>query len=298
VIVNCARAGIIDEEALRKARSEKKIRFCNDVYPKDAPGKKTVADIADLMLPHLGASTFESNYNAARRAAEQLIDLWEKGITRYIVNLRIPPELDEKYQELVYHITRLARAWLGGKPVRQIEASFYGKLEPFSKWMLSPIVSALDPDFDFHSGEEDALAQLAQKGIDYTVRKPDNAKNYGESITLDLFCGSERLDRVSVRGTVTEGAFMISRIQDFHKLYFDPLGHALFFTYIDRPAVLGNITSVLGKHSINIHDVRAPHNSTQDLSMAVLKVDKPVSDEIVSEIREKIQAEIGFYVNL
>lgn len=85
-IVNCARAGIIDEDALRTVKQVKSIRFLNDVYPADCEGEKSVADIADLMMPHLGASTEESNRNAALRAAEQLIELDSKGNSDYIVN--------------------------------------------------------------------------------------------------------------------------------------------------------------------------------------------------------------------
>ena len=297
-IINCARAGIIHEEDLRKLKPVKKLKFCTDVYPKDAPGEKSVKDIADIMLPHIGASTFESNFNAAKRAAEELIDLWEKGITRYIVNSIVPAELDEKYQELTYHMTRLARAWIGNKPVRQVETSFYGKLEPFAQWMVSPIVSAVDPSFDIQSDPGEALSHLKEKGIDYILRKADNAKKYGESVTIELFCGNEKLDRISIRGTVTEGAMMISRIDDFNKLYFDPTGNNLFFKYMDRPAVLGKITSILGKASINIHDVRAPHNDKGDKSLAILKVDKPVDQNVVSEISKAIEAENAFYVNL
>ena len=69
MLVNCARAGIINEEDLRAVKAEKKIIYCNDVYPKDAAGEKSVADVADIMMPHLGANTFEANFNAAKRAA-------------------------------------------------------------------------------------------------------------------------------------------------------------------------------------------------------------------------------------
>ena len=64
----------------------KKLFFCNDVYPKDAAGPKSVADVADIMLPHLGANTYEANFNAARKSAEQIVDYFEKGITTAVVN--------------------------------------------------------------------------------------------------------------------------------------------------------------------------------------------------------------------
>ena len=52
-LVNCARAGVINEDDLRAAKAEKKIFYLNDVYPKDEAGEKSIADVADLMMPHL-----------------------------------------------------------------------------------------------------------------------------------------------------------------------------------------------------------------------------------------------------
>lgn len=85
-LINCARAGIVNEADLRALKAEKKIRFLNDVYPKDEEGPKSVADVADIMVPHLGASTREANFKAAELAAQELIDLDEKGINKAVVN--------------------------------------------------------------------------------------------------------------------------------------------------------------------------------------------------------------------
>jgi D-3-phosphoglycerate dehydrogenase / 2-oxoglutarate reductase len=85
-LVNCARAGIVNEADLRALKVEKKLRFLNDVYAKDEEGPKSVADIADIMVPHLGASTREANRKAAELAAQELIDLDDKGIHKAVVN--------------------------------------------------------------------------------------------------------------------------------------------------------------------------------------------------------------------
>ena len=86
LVVNCARAGIVDEDAIRAAKATKKFDYVNDVYPKDEAGEKSIADVADIMMPHLGASTKEANHTAARRAAEELIDLDVNGTSDCIVN--------------------------------------------------------------------------------------------------------------------------------------------------------------------------------------------------------------------
>ena len=87
-LINCARAGLIHEADLRAVKAERKIRFLNDVYAKDEEGPKSVADIADIMVPHLGASTREANFKAAELAAQELIDLDDKGIASAVVNRR------------------------------------------------------------------------------------------------------------------------------------------------------------------------------------------------------------------
>ena len=85
-LVNCARAGVINEDDLRAVKATQNIIYLNDVYPKDEAGEKSIADVADLMMPHLGANTFEANFNAARKSAEQIVDYFEKGVTTAVVN--------------------------------------------------------------------------------------------------------------------------------------------------------------------------------------------------------------------
>ena len=86
MLINCARAGIVDEDAIRAAKAENGLIFCNDVYKKDAEGDKSVKDIADVMLPHLGASTKEANFLAAKRAADQTVAYFANGDTSCVVN--------------------------------------------------------------------------------------------------------------------------------------------------------------------------------------------------------------------
>ncbi|MDH3345901.1 MAG: NAD(P)-binding domain-containing protein [Kiritimatiellaceae bacterium] len=292
-LVNCARAGIINENDLRAVKPEKGLRFLNDVYPKDAAGDKTVTDIADIMVPHLGASTQEANFNAASRSAEQLIDFDEKGVTSYIVNRDIPEGLDEAYAELAYTIAKLTRAMIGDDTqLSKIETSFYGSLDQFSSWLTIPVVCALSEEFDRSMDEKAAVCYLEEMGIDYDIRPADATKGYGDTITVDLVArvDEESLKRISVRGTVAEGRLMISRIGGFNGLYFEPKGHLALFTYCDRPGVLSEIAGAMASEGINIDDVRNPHDKSGERSIAILKVSQPVSDEVLKKIAGKIDA--------
>lgn len=287
-LVNCARAGIVDEDAIREAKGLKAIRFLNDVYPKDAEGPKTVADIADLMMPHLGASTVEANRNAAVRAAEELVDLDEKGVSPFVVNRDMPAGLDASYCDLAFTLARTARAILGAdKPLSRIEVSCYGMLEPYAKWLSLSLLNGIWDDINRGSDFKTVVADLEGRGVAFKVRQADATKKYENSMTVDLAAGPAT---VSVRGTVGEGVKMIARIDEFNHLYWTPTDNAVFFEYDDRPGVIGAIGDALHKADVNIEDMRNPHNPATGRSMALLSTNKPVAPELVAAIAKTISA--------
>jgi D-3-phosphoglycerate dehydrogenase len=300
-IVNCARAGVLDEAALRAVKAEKGLRFLNDVFPKDEPGPKSVVDLADIMVPHLGASTKEANAKAAQRSAEQLIEYDDKGVTSYIVNRDIPEGLDETYCVLANTLARVSRQMLGKDAnLKQIETSCYGQLKPFGDWLIVPVVAALWPDQDRSMDSKAAVKFLEGRGIEYRNRETDARKGFANSITVDLTgnLDASNLRQVSVRGTVAEGTIMISRINEFDKLYFEPTGHVVCFQYKDRPGVVGHIGAALAEAKLNIEDVRHSHHAPSDQSMAIFKLNKPASDELVQKVAKDIGAAIAFGATL
>lgn len=298
ILVNCARSGVLDEDALRKVKAEKKLRFLNDVYPEDKEGPKSVTDIADIMLPHLGASTVEANTNAARRAAEELIEYDDKGITSFVVNRDIPAGLDKDDCDLAYTITRLCRHLVGaGIQLKLIETSFYGALEPYAEWLLLSVARALCERVDASMDVKSCGICLKEMGLEVINRVPDPAKAYENSITIDITgsLGADQVRRASVRGTIAEGIMMISRVNDFDRLYFEPRGPAVFFLYEDRPGVLGQIGTALAAANINIEDVRNPHHPRMNQSLAIMRVNKPVPELVLKRISKSINALASYY---
>lgn len=293
-LINCARSGIVNEEDLRAVKAEKKIIFCNDVYPKDAAGPKSVADIADIMLPHLGANTHEANFVAAKRAAEQTIAYFEQGITNCVVNKALPDGLDGKYQKLAYVLTSLTNAYLGKENPTRVETSFYGDLAQYAKWMTPPIAAGIAAEFALDKAPSDAEHFLSDTGIELVNREVDNNKHYGEAMSIDLFVGGNLIYKAGARGTITENNLMISRLNDFDQLYLEPTGHHLFVEYKDEPGVIGRIAGILGEKNINIVDIRAPQDLKSGLSLTVVKTNVEVPDMLVQKIREAVKASKAF----
>jgi len=296
-LVNCARSGIIDEDALRRVKTEKNLRFLNDVYSVDEAGPKSVADIADLMMPHIGANTVEANRNAARSAAQQIIDLDKRGITSFIVNRDIPEGLDRSYCQLAHTLANVCRHMVGRtSALKIIETSFYGELTHFADWLLVPVVAGIWEDFEPGMDFRAARVFLDANGIEYVNRSIDDGKTYGNAITVDLTSelDSDVLRHISLRGTIAEGNLTVSRINEFDKLYFEPAGDMLMFLYDDRPGVIGAIGAKLAGAGINIEDMRNPHDTRTNRSLVIMKINKSLSESLVSEIRETIDAISAF----
>ncbi len=301
MIVNCARAGIVDEDALRAAKPVKKLHYITDVYPKDAEGPKSIADVADVMMPHLGASTKEANYTAAKRAAEELIELDERGLTSCIVNRDIPDGLDRSYCDLAYTIARLTRLLAGVQaPIREIETSFYGQLEPFGNWLIVPVLAGLCDGFDRLNDHKSAVNYLKESGIAYTNRQIPEDKNYTNSMTVDIMVekSPNELKRISVRGTVAEAHLMVARINEFDGLYFEPNGAILCCIYEDRPGVIAAISRRIADKGINIEDMRNPHDAKTGRSLVIVKLSETIDDETLTALKDEIQAEAALCLSL
>ena len=135
-------------------------------------------------------------------------------------------------------------------------------------------------------------SHLQEMGVEYFNRETDTSKGYESSITVDVTTSVDaaHFQRISVRGTVTEGNMMISRINDFDKLYFEPVGAAALFIYKDRPGVIGQIGNALAEAGINIEDMRNPHDPSGENSLAILRTNEQVDCTVTEDIAAKIEA--------
>lgn len=300
VLVNCSRYGVVDEEALAAVRATgKKIAYLTDVHPQDAAGDKPSAAVADLILPHLGANTKEANLAAARRSAEQLIAYFDEGDTSCVVNAEFPAGLSPAHLRLAMMLGTLARKAGGEQAIRRIDCTFYGDLRLFRKWFTPHILEGALPNAEKGLMPAAADQSLKEHGIVFRAREPKDDAPYGDSITLDFITeghGGEST-KTSVRGLVAEGVPMVSRLGNFNGLYFDLRGHSIFFRYADRPGVIARIASVLSEEGINIDNIVAPGDSVSKEALAILKTNKPVSDEVLKTISVSIEARMAFSVD-
>lgn len=300
MLINCSRYGVVDEDALRAAKQAgKKIIYCTDVHPKDAAAQQPSADVADLMLPHLGANTKEANKLAAMRAASQMQAYFESGDTSCVINAETPSNLNPAHLHLAEMLGRLCCCAGGSKPIRKIECTFYNNLRSFRKWFTPWILQGAVPGAEHGLMPAAAELSLREHGIVFKAREPMDDKFYDDALTLDLFMeeNGEQV-KTSVRGMLVDGTPVVSRINEFDHLYADLTGHTIVFRYADRPGVIASIGQMLATAGINIDNIVAPSHHASGDALALIKVNKPLSEELVKSIATVIEAKQAFALSL
>lgn len=301
MLVNCSRYGVVDEDALREARRNgQQFIYCTDVHPKDTAAMQPSADIATILLPHLGASTKEANKLAAMRSATQMVDYFTIGDTSCVINAERPADLNSAHLHLAEMLGKLCYNVGGCKPIRKIECTFYNNLRSYRKWFTPWILQGAVPSAERGLMPAAAETSMREHGIVFKAREPMDDKLYDDAITLDLFMEEENGEQriTSVRGVVIDGAPVVSRIDNFDHLYASLTGHSLILRYTDRPGVIATIGQILSTSGINIENMVAPRDPISGDSLAFIKTNVPVSEQQLMTINRAIAAKLAFALSL
>ncbi len=300
VLVNCARYGVVDEDALRRAKREgKNVVYCTDVHPKDAAGAQPSADVADVMLPHLGANTKEANKTAAMRAASQMAAYFAEGDTSCVVNAEMPTDLNPAHLKMAAMLGKLCYRAAGDGTIQRIECTFYNNLRGFRKWFTPWILQGAVPGAEQGLMPAAAETALREHGVTFVAREPLDDKLYDDSLRLELVAEKNgELRRACARGMVVDGVPVVSQIDEFDHLYAALGGHTLVLRYADHPGVIAAIGQELSAAGINIDNIVAPLDRASGDSLAVVKTNQGVGDELVAAIGEKVGAKWAFALSM
>ncbi len=316
-LINCARGGLIDEEALLHALNEGRIAgVALDVFSQEPIRdneilKLLLANERVVATPHLGASTEEAQVGVATDVAEQVVSVLRGGFPRAAVNapLILPETLQflQPYMQLVEKMGRLYTQLQPG-PLSRIELACSGDIANYD---LRPLKSALTKGLlesvsDAHVNMINAPALAKQWGLEIIEQKSSTPAEFANQITLRVLdsngytssfagkpgSGDEHVDALG--GTVMHGTPRIVRIGRYWTEVV-PEGYILFCRNYDQPGMIGRVGTVLGKANVNIRHMdvgpseRVPHarNPQQPATALMLvSVDAPIPDWALTEIGE------------
>ena len=299
-IINCARGGIVDEQALFRALESGRVAGAAlDVYQQEPPSPDNeLLKLPNVVLtPHLGASSTQSQTNVALMIARQILDFLLFGKIRNAVNVpgralkdieKIQPYLDLA-EQLGKFMVQLHR-----DEIRTVRIEYFGELATYDVTLLSSSVlnGILKPGF--MEGEVNVInAPLLaeQRGIEVSEQKSTTSRTYSSLISVSL---SSAQKTSSVSGTLfgTRQPRIVS-INDYQTDCI-PEGNILLVANYDRPGVIGHIGATLGKHDINIANMSLSRNRPGGMALSLVEVDQAPGEAVISELA-RFEAIISIY---
>ncbi len=290
-IINCARGGIIDEAALIRAIKESRIAGAAlDVFEKEPPDPEYELLKLDNVIVscHLGASTEEAQVNVAIEIAECVRDyLKGKGIRNAANYPNIDPELYKVLQPYIITAERLGNfsSQLVEGAISEIEIQYSGEIIKYDTTSLSMAVmkGVLSPVLKEAINFINAIPVARERGIQIKQTKTSEEEEFVNLISLKIKTDKET--RLIAATISSKREPKIVKIDDFY-VEGTPEGYMIVMKNWDKPGIIGNIGTLLGKHKINVATLAFGRNVEGGEAVSIWNVDSPVSTEILDKIKK------------
>jgi D-3-phosphoglycerate dehydrogenase len=282
-IINTARGGIINEEALAKAVKDKKVAGAAiDVFSTEPATKSVLFDSDSIIVtPHLGASTAEAQVMAAKDVAEQVLDVLNGRPAKYSVNAPfIPAEMLAVLAPLIEVASAVGKllSQLVEGQVSAVQIRYEGEISNYDTNALK--AAALGGLLEQVSEEKVNLVNAnivaARRGLKVAEEKEPTCENYASLITMEATTSS---GTTTVAGTVMRKEVHIVRVNNY---WFDIVptgGYFLFCDHLDRPGLIGAVGKITGDADIDISAMHVSRLKPRGQALMILAVDEPLSDE-------------------
>jgi D-3-phosphoglycerate dehydrogenase / 2-oxoglutarate reductase len=293
IVVNAARGGLVDEEALAEAvRSGHVAGAGIDVFVTEPTTASPLFELPQVTVtPHLGASTAEAQDRAGTDVAHSVLAGLRGDFVPDAVNVSGGAVGEE------------VRPWLGvtqklgillsdlvGAP-SELQVQVRGELanEDVSVLSLAALRGVFGEVVDEPVTFVNAPALAAERGVTATVETATESPNHRSLVTLRAV--RDDGEAVTVSGTLT-GADEVEKLVEINGRSFDlrAEGHVLLFEYSDRPGAMGAVGTMLGESDVNIEAAQLSQSRDRASSIMLLRVDQPVAAEVLERIGQTLDA--------
>jgi len=296
-IVNCARGGIIDEEALYNAIVNKKVAGAAlDVFEEEPVIGHKLLDLPEVIAtPHLGASTFEAQENVAIDVSQDVVTILSGGLALHPVNIpSVPQDIMKKIEPYFYLAEKLGvfLSRLETEAIEELNVYYAGHL---TETDVAPITrNAVKGYLKYHLGSRvndvnaDFLAK--KRGITIHEQKSSATKGFTNLLTVEV---KTKTTTHQVVGTLLNGLGARIVKVDNYSMDVVPEGHLLMIHHKDQPGAIGKVGTLLAKNDINIATMQVGRAEAGGAAIMMLTVDKPLEQaklDAVLEVSDIYQA--------
>lgn len=285
-IVNCARGGIIDEDALVRAVNKNQIAGAAlDVFVNEPPTGSQLLDLDRVIVtPHLGASTAEAQVAVAVDVADQVLSALRGESVTSAINL---PHIQSDAMSVVAPYISVAET-IGSicaqlsRNFDAIEIEYSGTIFDTDLRMVTlaalkgVLSQSMGPSVNYVNAPELAKERKIKIKESKSIETAEQ-----QSITIALTGGGESR---SVTGALISDNMRILDI-DGCRLDIVPSSYMIISRHENRPNIIGPCCMILGREKINISGMQVSETGRDDRAIMVLNVDSAVPDALLDEIR-------------
>ena len=290
IIINTARGGIIDEEALLEALKAGKIQGVGlDVYEEEPPNfRNPLFKFENVVTtPHIAASTKEAQISVGKIIAEDIV-AFAKGLpAKNAVNL--PPLEPAEFEFLLPYATlaekmgKIADARLGGI-IKRVKITFNGKIaEKNTEFVIRALLKGLlERTLGMGINLVSAKTIAEDRGIKVESSTSTKSEHYENLLEVEV---ESDKGKIYFAGTCFGKEFRILKIDAYH-VNFVPKGYYIISLHEDKPGVIGRVGTHFGKNNINIAGmiVGRVGDKPGGVQLMLLLVDDRPSEEVLREM--------------
>lgn len=296
-IINAARGGIVDEDALAEALREGRVAGAGiDVFATEPTTESPLFEHESVVVtPHLGASTDEAQEKAGVSVAKSVRLALGGDLVPDAVNVSggVVPEEVRPGIALVEKLGRIFTSLAGSVPV-QLDVDVRGEItqHDVSIWKLAALKGLFADVTEDPVTYVNAPLLAEQRGCEVRLLTDPTMQDFRNVTILrgTLADGAT----ISVSGTLT-GPRLIEKIVGVNGFDLEvPLTeHLAFFTYVDRPGVIGTVGRLLGDADVNIAGMQVARNEKGGQALVALTVDSTIPADVLAAIVTEIGADVS-----
>ena len=300
IIINAARGGLVDEQALADAIKSGHIRGAGfDVYASEPCTDSPLFELDEVVVtPHLGASTVEAQDRAGTDVAASVLKALAGDFVPDAVNVSGGKVSEEValWLNLATKLGAVAAKLLDGAPA-SVVVTARGELSSESIDALG--LAALRGTFSGVLDEQvtfvNAPSIAEQRGVALEVKSQDESVTHRSVLEVKVVAADGSSATVVGALTGLERVDKIVRIND-RGLDLRAEGTNLFLVYGDQTGALGRIGTLLGQQGVNIAAAALSPNTEDGTATLVLRIDRVLTEDELEAVNAELSAENAFQV--
>ncbi|XP_027165681.1 D-3-phosphoglycerate dehydrogenase 1, chloroplastic-like [Coffea eugenioides] len=318
-IVNVARGGVIDDDALVKALDVGIVaQAALDVFTEEPPSKdsKLVQHENVTVTPHLGASTMEAQEGVAIEIAEAVVGALKGELAATAVNApMVPAEVLTELKPFVVLAEKLGRLAVqlvaGGRGVKNVKVTYASSRAPddldtrvlramITKGLIEPIssvfVNLVNADFT-----------AKQRGLRITEERilldgsPENPLEFIQvqiaNVESKFASAISESGEIKMEGRVKDGIPHLTKVGSF-EVDVSLEGNIILCRQVDQPGLIGKVGSILGEENVNVSFMSVGRVAQRKHAVMAIGVDEPPRKESLKRIGEIPAIEEFVYLKL